>query len=381
MELDCVCFSHLRWNFVYQRPQHLLSRFSNYFRVFYIEEPLFNADEDGYEINFTEEKVWVIVPKLKGNAEGENIIHRQKDIISQVFNDNLITKYLFWYYTPMALQYTEDLEPEIIIYDCMDELSAFKFAPPLLTKLEKQLFQKADIVFTGGYSLYHAKKNQHHNIYPFPSSIDKEHFIQARFVKTEPEDQKNIAFPRLGFFGVLDERFDLQLIKEAALKKPEWQFVLIGPVVKINPNDLPRLDNIHYLGSKSYQQLPSYVSGWDIALVPFALNESTKYISPTKTPEYLAAGKNVISTAIEDVINPYEKKGLVNIVHNSDEFVAAAENVLSMNDDEQKKWLDKVDEFLKDISWNETWHKMFMIVKNELNKKRKISNRKMKIYV
>ena len=187
----------------------------------------------------------------------------------------------------------------------MDELSAFKFAPPQLREAETALFNAADIVFTGGHSLYQAKKHLHHNIYPFPSSIEKEHFSKARIHNQEPPDQQHIPHPRLGFFGVLDERFDIELIREAAIRKPEWNFILLGPVVKINHDDLPRLSNIYYPGGKTYNELPAYISGWDIALVPFALNESTKYISPTKTPEYLAAGKPVISTAITDVVKPY----------------------------------------------------------------------------
>ncbi len=174
------------------------------------------------------------------------------------------------------------LHPSLIVYDCMDELSAFKFAPAGLKETEKELFDVADIVFTGGHSLYQAKKHLHHNIYPFPSSIEKEHFAKARIHNQEPNDQRHISYPRLGFFGVLDERFDIELIREVATKKPEWNFILLGPVVKINPDDLPRNENIFYPGAKSYNELPAYISGWDIALVPFALNESTRYISPTK---------------------------------------------------------------------------------------------------
>jgi UDP-galactopyranose mutase len=247
----------------------------------------------------------------------------------------------------------------------MDELSAFKFASPGLKEAEQELLKKADVVFTGGYSLYHAKKHLHHNIYPFPSSIEKEHFSRARVYNQDPADQQYISHPRLGFFGVLDERFDIDLIREAAMQKPEWNFIFIGPVVKIHPDDLPRRENIFYLGGKSYTELPAYLSGWDIALIPFAINESTKFISPTKTPEYLAAGKPVISTAIKDVEDPYGKQNLVSIIHSAREFIDAGEKILQQKI--KTKWLEQVDEFLADNSWENTFTKMNSIIKKALN--------------
>jgi glycosyltransferase involved in cell wall biosynthesis len=371
---DLVCFSHLRWNFVYQRPQHLLSRFANYYRVFYIEEPMFDAQSDGYEIHATAEKVWVVVPRLKGNHQQQDVAQRQHEILQQLFNDSMIKPDVLWYYTPMALLYTDGLHADTIVYDCMDELSAFKFAPPVIKDLEKQLMQKADIVFTGGYSLYYAKKDLHTNIHPFPSSIDKEHFIQARFIKEDQADQQNIPHPRLGFFGVIDERFDIELIKNVAQQKPEWHFIFIGPVVKIDPAELPHYPNVHYLGNRSYDELPNAISSWDIALIPFAINDSTKYISPTKTPEYLAAGKPVISTAIADVEDPYGKNKLVSIIHNTGEFIAAAEQIL--NNENKEEWLAKTDDFLKNISWNNTWHAMNQLIKLSADQKRKFDNAK-----
>ena len=366
--MNLICFSHLRWNFVYQRPQHLLSRFSRDFATFYIEECIYNDDEDGYYLNITEEHVSVVIPHLKGNSNDKNEENeRVEKVINKVFNEHKIKEYIFWYYTPMAMGFTQCFEPQLVIYDCMDELSAFKFAPPALKMLEQQLFKKADIVFTGGNSLYETKKNQHPNVHAFPSSIDKKHFKKARFNVEEFADQLSIPYPRLGFYGVIDERFDIDLIKQVADLKPGWQFVLIGPVVKINPDTLPRNENIHYLGAKTYSELPSYLSGWDIALIPFAINESTKFISPTKTPEYLAAGKPVISSPITDVVNPYGVNDLVHIVENATEFINAAEKELSITD--KGKWLEKVDEYLKTISWEITWTNMMELINKKLRTK------------
>ncbi len=240
-----------------------------------------------------------------------------------------IEKHIAWYYTPMALKIASALKPVGSIYDCMDELSAFKFAPAELKIMEAELFSKAHLVFTGGHSLYQAKKKSHKNIYPFPSSIDKAHFEKARNAVAEPEDQQLIPRLRLGFFGVIDERFNIKLIREVAHKRPDWQLILIGPVVKIDADDLPKRPNIHYLGCKTYGDLPSYIAGWDFAMIPFEKNESTRFISPTKTPEYLAAGKPVISTSITDVVTPYGDKNLVYIADDSDGFIAAAEHEMS----------------------------------------------------
>lgn len=354
--VDLMCFSHLRWGFVFQRPNHLLSRFSKHQRVFFIEEPIFVDGEERMHIENYNDNLYVVTPHLPHGLSHEEVIKRQQKMISSLMLQMQVKRYYNWYYTPMALPFTEHLNPELVVYDCMDELSAFKFAPPELTQREKQLFNKADVVFTGGHSIYENKKNDHHNIYSFPSSIDKAHFGKARRMKTEPADQAAIPHPRFGFFGVIDERFDIELIDAVAKAKPEWQFVLLGPVVKIDPATLPRYANVHYLGGKSYNELPSYIAGWDIAMIPFAINESTRFISPTKTPEYLAAGKPVISTPIRDVVSPYGKAGLVHIVNNAEEFIAVAE--MELKKGRRTAWQKKVDEFLQGNSWDRTWSQM-----------------------
>ena len=370
---NLLCFSHLSWNFVFQRPQHLLTRFSKNYQVFYFEEPKI-GDSDMYIVDMQD---GVSIVQLLVTNHNETTADRIKNLISQVLKEYNIENYICWYYTPMALQFTDHLKPETVIYDSMDELSAFRFAPPQLLQLEDELFKKADVVFTGGNSLYQAKKNRHHNIHAMPSSIDKEHFGQARSIQHEPEDQKSIGFPRLGFFGVVDERFDIELLREVSDQRPEWQFVIIGPVVKINPDDLPRAPNIHYLGPKTYTELPFYIANWDIALILFALNESTEFISPTKTPEYLAAGKPVISTAIKDVVQPYGTAGLVQIIHDADSFISAAEEIFENT--EKDHWLRTIDHFLENDSWDHTFNKMKALIDEVSVEKVQITNTKKQI--
>ncbi len=279
-----------------------------------------------------------------------------------------IREFVAWYYSPMAINYTSSLAPLITVYDCMDELSAFKFAPPTLKERESMLLTQADLVFTGGNNLFQMKKHLHKNIHAFPSSIDKDHFAAARKQLIEPNDQENIPHPRLGFYGVLDERLDISLIGEIAELRPDWQIVLVGPVVKIDPVSLPRAENIHYLGAKTYSELPAYLSGWDIAIMPFALNESTKYISPTKTPEYLAGGKPVISTPIADVVNDYGNSGLVTICQTANEFVEQADNILISR--KTDSWISMVDQHLSKNSWDATWSKMAALIEEAINNKR-----------
>lgn len=356
MAFDLICFSHLRWDFVYQRPQHLLSRFARARRVFFVEEPIFCDSNSRLDISAREDNLFVVVPHLNHkDAEAKSTDELIKNLLDQMFRAEKIDEYVLWYYTPMALPFSEHLKPLATIYDIMDELSLFKFAPPTLLSNEEKLLQMSDAVFTGGQSLYEAKRNRHKHIHAFPSSIDVKHFKQARNITEDKSDQAAIPHPRLGFIGVIDERMDLDLLGETAALRPDWHFVMIGPVVKIAEEDLPRAENIHYLGKKEYDELPAYIAGWDAALMPFAINDSTKFISPTKTPEYLAAGKPVVSTAIRDVVRPYGEKGLVHIASTADEFVAAIEEALDENADER---IEKVDEFLSSNSWDNTWRAM-----------------------
>ncbi|WP_242025856.1 MULTISPECIES: glycosyltransferase [Cyanophyceae] len=257
----------------------------------------------------------------------------------------------------MAVPFTHHLHASAVVYDCMDELSAFKGAHPQLQAWEARLFEMADLVFTGGHSLYEAKQHQHSSVHAFPSSIDAAHFAQARQSLPEPPDQADIPHPRMGFYGVIDERLDLELLDGIAQARPDWHLVMVGPVVKIDEASLPQHPNIHYLGGKSYQELPHYLAGWDVALLLFARNESTRFISPTKTPEYLAGGKPVVSTSIKDVVRPYGDENLVHIADTVPEFVEAIAAALTQNQT-SSDWLDRVDARLAQTSWDLTWQAM-----------------------
>lgn len=375
-----ICFSHLRWDFVYQRPQHLMGRFARQFAVYFIEEPFLDATDDFLEISAPCENLWVVAPHLREGLTEDEVNTQLREMLSQLFAERDINQYIFWYYTPMFVPAADGFDPVMTVYDCMDELSAFKFAPTSLKERESELFARADIVFTGGYSLYESKKHRHPDVHPFPSSIDTEHYFKARLYTIDPPDQAAIPGPRLGYFGVIDERIDLKLIEEVARRKPEWHLVMIGPIAKIKPDVLPKLPNIHYLGMKPYNELPSYIAGWDLAMMPFAHNEATRYISPTKTPEYLAAGKPVVSTPIIDVLRQYGRNGLVNIAGTPDEFIRVV--ALELENTDRDEWLQHVNEFLSQNSWDKTWQRMMFLVTRKLNDKmRRVKSVKDQVYV
>jgi UDP-galactopyranose mutase len=259
----------------------------------------------------------------------------------------------------MAVPFTRHLAPDLVIYDCMDELTSFKGAPPELLHLEQELFALADVVFTGGESLYQAKKHLHPDVHAFPSSVDVDHFARARIVKTDPADQAHLPHPRLGFFGVIDERMNLDLVADLARLKPDWQIVMVGPVAKLEHAHLPSARNIHWLGNKPYAQLPDYISGWDVAIMPFAINESTRFISPTKTPEFLAAGRPVISTPVADVVRPYGELQLVQIATDAQGFARAAQRLMAEDRVARQR---RADLFLTSMSWDMTWQRMWRAI-------------------
>jgi len=351
-----VCFSHLRWSFVYQRPQHLLSRAARDYRVLFIEEPLYaEVAEPKVEISTGPGAVTIAVPVLPNDFSSAQRAEAQRALVAETIAQHGPVR-VAWYYTPMALTFARDIKADVTVYDCMDELSGFKGAPDGLRRLELELMQRADVMFTGGVSLYEAKRDTHANIHAFPSSIERSHFAKSRDRSVaEPADQVSIARPRVGFFGVVDERMNVGLVAQTAELMPEWQFVMIGPVVKIDPASLPKASNIHWLGGRTYDDLPGYLAGWDVGFMPFALNEATRYISPTKTPEFLAAGIPVVSTAIVDVVRGYGERGLVEIAHDAADLAKKIRLVAAAP---RTEWLARVDAHLSGMSWDDTWARM-----------------------
>ncbi len=352
-----VCFSHLRWDFVWQRPQHLLSRAADNYRVVVFEEPRFDGDaEPVLDVSNRPGRVEVAVPHLPEGFGAEEAVAAQRALLDGLLAEAGTRAPTFWYYTPMAMAFSAHCERSLTVYDNMDELSAFHGASPELIQRERQLLLEADLVFTGGFSLFEAKRDRHPAVHAFPSSIDAVHFAQARqcgvTARAEPGRPPR---PQLGFFGVIDERLDLDLVAAAADLRPDWQFDMVGPVVKIDPAMLPRRPNIDWSGPCAYAVLPQRIGSWDVGIMPFALNEATRFISPTKTPEFLAAGIPVVSTPIVDVVRSYGSKGLVEMASTAEDLVDAAERLMARP---KEPWLDAVDRELAVGSWDRTWAEM-----------------------
>jgi UDP-galactopyranose mutase len=313
-----------------------------------------------------DERLAVVVPHLTSGLEGDAVERSLEGLVARLLAAHAVDDYVAWYYTPMALGFTRALTPLGVVYDCMDDLASFAGAPVALPGREEELLRRADLVFTGGRSLYESRRERHPAVYLFPSSVDVAHFAKARQMLPEPDDQRSIPRPRLGFFGVVDERMDLELLGSIADLRPDWHVVVVGPVVKIDPDTLPRRPNLHYLGPKTYDELPAYVAGWAVALLPFARNEATRYISPTKIPEYLAAGLPVVSTSIRDVVRPYGDEGLVRIADDPDAFVRACAEEM---DEPAAPRLRRADAFLTESSWDFTWADMRELIERVVERR------------
>ena len=347
-----LVFCHLRWDFVYQRPQQLLTRLAQHYRILFVEEPLYDAGPAFIEKSNPAPNLTVCRPHTSSQSGG---FHDDQIPLLQPMLADLVgagERPIVWFYTPMALPLLQELHPSLVVYDCMDELAAFKNPPKQLLQRETALLNLADLVFAGGPSLYEAKRERHANAHCFPSSVDVRHFAQALERSLSHPLQHDIPHPRLGFYGVIDERFDIGLTEAMADAHPEWQLMLVGPVLKIDPDSLPRRPNIHYLGQQSYADLPAFLAGWDVCLLPFALNEATRYISPTKVLEYMAAQLPIVSTPIADVAQPYGH--VVAIAGDSTAFVAACEAALAQDAQACEAMLGSMRTIVASTSWDVT---------------------------
>jgi UDP-galactopyranose mutase len=353
-----IVFSHLRWHFVYQRPQHLLTRLARHYRVIYVEEPMKDAGPPRFERMRVALNVDLLKPLTPIDAQGfhDDQLSLLKPMLDEFMQQELIDDYVVWLYTPMALPLMNQLRPRAIVYDCMDELSAFKGAPRQMQQREAALLKSADLVLTGGPSLYEAKRDLHPRVLCLPSAVDAAHYAPSHalshgeLVREAKALQAHIPQPRIGFFGVVDERMNLALVHDLARANRDWQIVMVGPVVKIDPSTLPVEPNVHWLGPQRYELLPQIVSTWDICMLPFALNDSTRFISPTKTLEYMAAEKPVVSTPVRDVVSMYGD--VVEIAPDAASFIAACDRLLKENPQKRSQRMQDMLHSVSRFSWD-----------------------------
>jgi glycosyltransferase involved in cell wall biosynthesis len=332
-DFPLIVQSHLRWDFVWQRPQQLLSRMAASAPVLFVEEPVLLDDVLSERLEITEPapNVFRAVPRLPSylrddydRAVADIRVLVQRAIGPRGALAGKFDRAVQWFYTPMpAPAMLGAFDERGVVYDCMDELAQFRFAPTDLPERERLLLDNADVVFTGGHRLYLSKSRYHDNVHFFGCGVDAAHFAQARSAATPvPDDVAPLPGPVFGYYGVIDERLDYELLGRLAAANPDASVVMVGPVVKVDPRELPRAENLHWLGQRAYADLPRYVKAFDACLMPFALNEATEYINPTKTLEYMAAGKPIVSTAVADVVHNFTP--VVRVARSHEEFVELA---------------------------------------------------------
>ncbi len=351
---DLVVFSHLRWNFVYQRPQHILSRLAKSYNILFVEEP-FHPNPENENTSFINQ----VFPNLSVFNSYTDSIDSTLKLLKETLGSQTIAT--AWFYSPSFVNALKIFSFDKVVFDCMDELTLFKNAPQSLIEQEKELLSKSDIVFTGGKSLYSSKKKHHHNVYCFPSSVDRKHFEKAQNGIKVPDEMDAFTGIVVGYYGVVDERIDYDLLEQTAQMNPTVDFVLIGPFAKVNPESLPSLPNIHFLGMRNYEQLPNYLKRFDIAMMPFAMNDATKYISPTKTLEYMAGGKCIISTPVYDVVRDYDKQ--IEIIENAEQFTSSINKLICQH--KASHYL-KYQEILDRTSWDNTVKEMYSLMKQSI---------------
>jgi UDP-galactopyranose mutase len=357
---DLVVASHLRWSFVWQRPQQLLSRIAKNHRILFVEEPVYAPDSNGQplpNIYVAQPNLIVLTPQVPKDECGDTPLWLWpcQDKIAQQVQDALLALNFqhraLWFYTPTPEFLVEVVKPDMLAYDVMDELANFKYAPPQLKEREHRLLSRSAVVFTGGASLYDAKKHHNPNTHLFASGVDGAHYSRAcSDDTTEPDWMKDIPHPRATYIGVIDERLDYDMVAAAASARPDVQFLMCGPIVKVDPEQLPKAPNLHYPGQQSYDDLPRILKGTDVCLMPFALNEATKFISPTKTLEYMATHRPIVSTPIKDVERFYSD--IVYLAADRETFVSQIEAALSEPATDRARKHAREEKILAEQAWD-----------------------------
>lgn len=332
-ELDypIIVHCHLRWDGVWQRPQQFLSRLSKRHRILFVEGPLLHDSfaPPSYTVRQVPEHTNITVMQTSFPAsrfhEGQWVDQERCRLLEEALAGplrGLFSDPVQWFYDPMAAPaHIGKFDERAVIYDCMDELSQFKFAPPEIIQRERFLLKEADVVFTGGRKMCESKSRFNRNCHFYGCGVDVEHFSQARSPHTQVPHDVPMGDAKfvLGYFGVVDERLDYELIAKLAEANSCWQVVMIGPTCKVDPEALPKAQNLHWLGRREYAQLPNYTKAFDVCLMPFAMNEATEFINPTKALEYMATGRPIASTPVPDVVSNFSR--VVKIASNHDEFI------------------------------------------------------------
>jgi len=356
MKKPVIVFSNMRWNSLLQRPHHIMSRLAARRDVLFIEEPLRHHGTTQLEVLPVSPRLSVVRPRLPlDGGIGSWPLGELEPALVRLLEARGWSTFTAWLDTPMAVRLARALGARTIVYDCVSELSALRFAPAELRERERELFQCADVVFTAGPSLHRVKRDAHQAVHCFPSSVDMSHFAGAIGLP-EAREQEEIPRPRLGYFGAIDGRLDFEILRRLAEARPEWQIILVGPVMRIDEALLPRAANLHFMGPRSYEDLPAFLAGWDVCLLPFSINATTRFLSPAQTLEYMAADRPIVSTPVTDVVEPYGD--IVYLGKGPSGFLEACDRALHDSDSNRSIRRALASQVLRHSSWDETVNRM-----------------------
>jgi glycosyltransferase involved in cell wall biosynthesis len=324
-----IALCHLSWNWVWQRPQQFLSRLAKTHPILFVETYCSDTPTGFIRLHSPEghPNVTVCETHLPASrwSDGRFIDRERRRLLRNTLANELAGRFddaILWFNDPMAVTaFAGYLDESLIVYDCMDELSQFKGAPPALIEREYELLEVADVVFCGGRKMRDKRVRINPNSHFYGTGVDCRHFGSARSPSLAVDSAiAALRGPVLGYFGVVDERIDYELLAALADADPTWHVVMVGPTAKVDPAQFPRRSNLHFLGGRPYAQLPAITKGFSVCLMPFALNEATEYINPTKALEYMAAGRPVVSTALDEVKSNF--KTVARIAGSHREFIA-----------------------------------------------------------
>ncbi len=366
-DLLFLIYSQVCWWGVWQRPQEVAKGMTEYHRVLYISP----VQVHECLMRYPDWKFIERIDKGRGITVFSPMIfsgHYRWGLIFRI-NRLLILSELRWllrkerpviFFTnsPFVDYLVPRLRTSKVIYDVIDDFTAFDWAPQNASRMERYLLSSADIVFTGTYALYKKKKSFCKDATFIPCGVDFSRFQRPEDTnpEPEPEDIQGLPRPIIGYAGTLSERIDTSILSGLAERLPDASIVLIGPVHR-SLGRPPRAHNIHYLGLKRHEELPAYLHRFDVALLPFRLTKAAMAINPVKTLEYLAAGCVVVSTAIPDVERFYAD--VVVIASNPEEFVEKVTFVLHTHNEERIK---RGIEFARRASWQKMVDDMEQII-------------------
>jgi glycosyltransferase involved in cell wall biosynthesis len=371
-DYSLIVHCHLCWDWVWQRPQQFLSRLSARHRILFVETVGPDPQLAAPYARFREAEGFPNITLLRIQfptgqwSDGRFVDRERRRLVQEALKSELLAGQfqnpVQWFYDPMAVAaFGGRMDEAATVYDCMDELSKFKGAPPVIVERERKLLALADVVFTGGRKMFEAKSRFNANCHFYGCGVDVNHFGKARDESTRvPDDLAHLKKPVLGYFGVVDERMDYELVAKLADANPDWSVAIIGPAIKVDPGQFPQRPNLHWLGGRDYQALPACCKGFDVCLMPFAMNEHTEFINPTKSLEYMATARPIVSSAVPDVISNFGS--VVKIARSHDEFIAHCRQAAASPDREaierglkmasENSWesiVNRLDQHIRDV--------------------------------